>query len=263
MEFSDHSQLVSLCDNDEFIMDAFRIRGNCTPLLEMQRLNACRMHLKVSRVSEILCTAGLLHRSDVLKGSDSAIHLSASGWPRQARPLPKDWAFWSQKLRLVFSVDGGNTHRLRHPLGAWHSTAAVLEWPTLISLHSREAYIRLVDGTYQVHQLYAELKCLLIKSLTPLLSMLFLQTSSGLRISSRRGESTFGTRPPRLLPFYRHRVFPNTWPHNQAISDVSCVIASTLVLEAIYSTKSLFGRTDGGLLNGLGTFWFSLGLARA
>jgi hypothetical protein len=138
MEFSDHSQSVSLCNKDEFIMDAFLIRGNCTPL-EMQRLNACHMHLKVSRVSEISCVAGLLLRSDVLKGSDSAIHLSASRWPRQARPLPKDWAFWSQKLRLVFSVDGGNTHRLRHPLGTWHSTAAVLEWPTLVSLHSREA----------------------------------------------------------------------------------------------------------------------------
>jgi hypothetical protein len=149
LEFSAHSQPVILCDQDEFIMDAFRVRGGCTSK-EMQRLNACRMHLKVFRVSEISCADGRSLRPDVLKGLDSAIHLSDSRWPRQARPLSKDWKLWSKTLRSVFSSDG-KINRLRHPLGEWHSTAAVLEWPTLFSPHSLEAYSRLPDDTYQVH----------------------------------------------------------------------------------------------------------------
>jgi hypothetical protein len=52
MEFTTHSHPVTLCDTEEFLMDALRIRGECS-LNEMQRLNVCRMHLRVSRLSEI------------------------------------------------------------------------------------------------------------------------------------------------------------------------------------------------------------------
>jgi hypothetical protein len=82
------------------------------------------------------------------------IHIFVSCWPRQACPRSKDWAFWSKKLCLVFSVDGGNTHRLRQPLGEWHPTAAVLKCPLLVSPHSLVAYSQLSDGTYQVHPPY-------------------------------------------------------------------------------------------------------------
>jgi hypothetical protein len=63
LEFSDHSQPVSLCDQDEFIMDALRVRGACTPK-ELQRLNACRMHLQVYQVSEISRADGTFLRKD-------------------------------------------------------------------------------------------------------------------------------------------------------------------------------------------------------
>jgi hypothetical protein len=48
MEFTTHSHPVALCDEDVFIMDALRKRGECSPN-ELMRLNACRMHLRVSR----------------------------------------------------------------------------------------------------------------------------------------------------------------------------------------------------------------------
>jgi hypothetical protein len=38
-------------------MDALRTRGDCSPN-ELQRLNACRMHLRVSRLSEIASADG-------------------------------------------------------------------------------------------------------------------------------------------------------------------------------------------------------------
>jgi hypothetical protein len=62
-------------------MDALRIHGDCSPR-ELQRLNAGRMHLRVSRLSEIASADGTSLRRDSLLGTDSAIHLSETKWPR-------------------------------------------------------------------------------------------------------------------------------------------------------------------------------------
>jgi hypothetical protein len=85
MEFTERCHPVALCEGDEFIMDALRIRGQCTAR-EMQRLNACRMYLRVSRLSEIATAQGTGLRAEVLKGQNEGIHLSEARWPRQARP---------------------------------------------------------------------------------------------------------------------------------------------------------------------------------
>jgi hypothetical protein len=92
MEFTTHSHPVTLCEGDEFLMDALRLRGNCSPS-QLEKLNACRMHLRVSRLSEIASADGSNLRSDPLDGNDAGIHLSATKWPRQARPLKADWNF--------------------------------------------------------------------------------------------------------------------------------------------------------------------------
>jgi hypothetical protein len=125
MKFAAHSHPVTLCDKDEFIMDALRIRGECSPN-ELQRLNACRMHLRVSRLSEIASADGTSLRNESIQGKDSAIHLSKTKWPRQARPLKSDWTFWRRKLRAVFSRDGSSTV-LYTPLGEWQSSLDVRE----------------------------------------------------------------------------------------------------------------------------------------
>jgi hypothetical protein len=44
LEFTEHSHPVTLCEGDEFIMDALRLRSQCTPN-NMQWLNACHIHL--------------------------------------------------------------------------------------------------------------------------------------------------------------------------------------------------------------------------
>jgi hypothetical protein len=75
MEFTEHSHPVALCEGDEFIMDALRTRGQCTPK-QLERLNACRMYLRVARLSEIASADGKKLTPDALKGTDAAIHLS-------------------------------------------------------------------------------------------------------------------------------------------------------------------------------------------
>jgi hypothetical protein len=126
MEFTTHSHPVTLCKGDEFIMDALRIRGNCSPR-ELQKLNACRMHLRVSRLSEVTSADGRTLRRASLVGNDSAVHLSATKWPRQARPLKVDWNFWRKKLQLVFSATG-SSNVLLTSLKAWRPSLFVSEW---------------------------------------------------------------------------------------------------------------------------------------
>jgi hypothetical protein len=148
MEFTTHSHPVTLCEGDEFLMDALPLRGNCSPS-QLETLNACRMHLRVSRLSEIASADGGSLRRDPLAGRDAGIHLSATKWPRQARPLKADWNFWRKKLRLVFSV----TEKFKLPtrLGAWKPSLDVSEWPALMSAQTvpRQAYHRLPNSQYE------------------------------------------------------------------------------------------------------------------
>jgi hypothetical protein len=112
-------------------MDALRIRGQCTAR-DMQRLNACLMYLRVSRLSEIATAQGTKLRSAVLQGNEEGNHLSEARWPRQARPLAADWTFWRKMLRAVFSNDGASLSPLTH-LGKWKPDFDPREWKTLVS----------------------------------------------------------------------------------------------------------------------------------
>jgi hypothetical protein len=143
------SALTKYAWNSLLIMDALRLRGNCSPR-QLQKLNACRMHLRVSRLSEIASADGRTLHRDSLVGNESAIHLSATKLPRQARPLPADWNLWRNKLRLVFST--ADSFKLLTSLGAWRPSLVVSEWPALMSAQTvpRQAYHRLPDGKYEV-----------------------------------------------------------------------------------------------------------------
>ena len=52
---------------DEFLMDALRLRGNCT-YTELKRINACRMYLQVTRLSDITSVDGKRIDPSILKG---------------------------------------------------------------------------------------------------------------------------------------------------------------------------------------------------
>jgi hypothetical protein len=89
LEFTNLVQLKIQCKRDEFLMDALRIRGNCTAT-ELQWLNACRMSLKVSRLSDVTTLDGTALRQDVLQGKSFGLFCSHDNWPRQGHP-PKEW----------------------------------------------------------------------------------------------------------------------------------------------------------------------------
>ena len=139
------------CGGDEFIMDGLRLRGGCTAT-ELQRLNACRMFLQVSRLSDITSANGRFLKQEVLIGKSTAYFASVTRWPRQGRPPHAWWKLWSSKLKTVFSSNGSSLV-LRESLGEWDERLNHDEWATLFSAMSGkpEVYQRRPDGEFEVY----------------------------------------------------------------------------------------------------------------
>ena len=130
LQFARLPKIELLCDHDEFIMDALRTRGNCS-YLQLQRLNACRMWLRVSRLSEITTLDGTQLYPGPKEGVAPTQFPSSLKWPRQGYPEPKDWNLWFTKLRFVFSSNGRSL-QLRRNLGKWrHNFIVPSEWQTV------------------------------------------------------------------------------------------------------------------------------------
>jgi hypothetical protein len=135
---------------DEFLMDAIRERGGCTTT-QLQRINACRMFLRVTRLSDIASAGGTHIRNKCFQGQENHLFRSTMRWPRHGRP-PKVWRkLWAKTLKHVFNKDGGNT-RLRHDLGTWTADVNLKEWRTLcVALEVRiEVYVLRNDGDYDL-----------------------------------------------------------------------------------------------------------------
>jgi hypothetical protein len=236
------------------------------------------MHLRVSRLSEIASADGTSLRNESLQGKDSAIHLSKTKWPRQARPLESDWTFWRRKLRAVFSRNGSSTV-LRTPLGEWKSSLDVREWPTLMSgiQDSRQAFRRLPDGTYEVFQVESARNSTRSFSVSSIASadtigtVPFDTVPAEMRVTASKGKKNV-----RYNGFHRARqVAPHCREEPTSFLDYvaqqpshvrhllrECDLSKNATLKLvslIYSSRSLLCGTDGGLLNGLGTLGYVWG----
>jgi hypothetical protein len=119
---------------------------------ELQWLNACRMSLKVARLSDITTTDGMALRQDVLNGKSPGLFLSKDRWPCQGCP-PKDWwRLWCSKLRRVFLVNT-DSPKLQRKLGEWLPALDTNEWEQAVLVDCKgrsEVYIRRSDSSYEV-----------------------------------------------------------------------------------------------------------------
>ena len=77
VDFTETAAVKLQSRNDEFLTDALRQRGSCTAT-ELQRLNACRMFLKVTRLSDISSVDGKYLRSECLTGQHAQNFHSAT-----------------------------------------------------------------------------------------------------------------------------------------------------------------------------------------
>ena len=134
---------------DEFIMDAFRTRGDWTAT-QLIRLNACRLFLRVARLSDIASIDGKRIHVFTTKGQKDDNYSSNINWPRQGRPPQPWWNLWKLALKRIFSRDG-NSLVLRTPLGGWLPSLKLEEWRVFSNtVHERtEVYERDPNGQFK------------------------------------------------------------------------------------------------------------------
>jgi ribonuclease HI len=272
LEFSQLARPVVQCVHDEFIMDAIRARATCTAT-ELQRVNACRLYLQVSRVSDIATADGSRIRSDVLLGQDATVFLSSDGWPRQGRPPKQWWSLWRAKLRTALSVDGVSPV-LRQPLGEWYTTALnTCEWDTLVSLNStpREVFTRQAEGGFTK---YVEIEGRSGHLYIPSASSISVDSvphgslpaalgpvrpNGTRRISFRAGRKSAAA---LAIPTRSFRDFVHAQePHICELLENGDLTESTTGAYAalLISTPDLHSGTDGGVLQGEGTYGYVWG----
>jgi len=149
LDFTENLQQTKQCQGDVFLMDAFRRDGHSAG--DLQKLNACRMYLQVSRLSDITTGDGESILQNVLKGCDEKYYQSTHRWPRQGRPPKEWWAKWRSALRRAFSIDGQRPE-IREKLGKWFGCMTSSEWAT-VAVTSPELRIfkKREDGRYSVY----------------------------------------------------------------------------------------------------------------
>jgi hypothetical protein len=89
---------------------------------QVRRINACRLFLKVTLLSDIMTACGKRIHPAYYEGAETITHNWASvTYPRQARPDKTSWAFWRRALNTIYLRDDKTT--LRRPLGQWYPSA--------------------------------------------------------------------------------------------------------------------------------------------
>jgi hypothetical protein len=78
-------------------------------------VNHCRLYLQAFLLSDITKGNGLRITDEAWNGKRNTQVTRDESWPRQGRPLRKDWEFWQAQLRKYVLSRGT---RLRQPLGA-------------------------------------------------------------------------------------------------------------------------------------------------
>ena len=85
--------------NDVYLMDAWDAEGLSLAIL--QKLNYCRMYLKVNRLSDIVTNDGQHIQVGYLNGR-KVNQASTHEWPRQQKPSITIWKLWKSKLQQTF-----------------------------------------------------------------------------------------------------------------------------------------------------------------
>jgi len=120
---------------DRYLMEDFLDQS--FPQYKLEHLNACRMYLQVTTLSEITDHTGtellpqvLSSRHSVTPVGLTAISSSTLQWPNVHLPSPACWKLWSTTISSIYTGDTRGT-RLTTLLGAWldtHTTIRFWHW---------------------------------------------------------------------------------------------------------------------------------------
>eukprot|EP00978_Attheya_sp_CCMP212_P014792 scaffold37878_cov107-Attheya_sp.AAC.2 len=152
LELTDSWRPYSQRKNDKFIMDlALQCKIFTTSELEM--INACRLYLQVSRISDIATPDGrrILHKMLHGEYMIEEIHdfrKTTYDWPIQAKPNAHAWTKWHLALTKIACNHVG---LLTTPLGPWHDQIEQ-SWKYWIT-ESGESLFEHTTRDWQLHPL--------------------------------------------------------------------------------------------------------------
>ena len=258
------------CVSDEFIMDAIRERGGCSTT-ELQRVNACRMWLQVARVSDISSADGKFLRTESLVGIQTQAYLSSSHWPRQERPPKLWWSLWKKKVKLALSCNGVS-QKLRYPLGQWNAVMQIEEWEVVYSAMSGqpELFCRNNNGEYDVYVDDAgsfgkyTMVSAVSRGIVDRCPSDAVPAFTGPRRKDGRQRVSYRT----CMSHHQSGGVHNVSSFGEYVKTQEMHIRQTLqhadlsdatasaVAQHVSGDKSIYSGSDGGLLNGIGTFGF-------
>jgi hypothetical protein len=105
-------------EGDDFLMEIFRTSNLYTPK-QMAILNRCRLHLRVSRVSDIVTGDGRALVAGALDRHTPFTHRQHGVYPVTGTPNAHAWKMWRNALILHLLPPQAQANQLRQPLGRW------------------------------------------------------------------------------------------------------------------------------------------------
>jgi len=126
MQILHNSWMISpIRQHNVFIMEA--ILDLELSVLQLEQINACRMHLQITTLAEIadhmgtmLLPQALLQKKRTTPPGLDMISHSKLQWPRIHTPTTACWRLWTKTICSVFMGSVTGT-RLTHPLGPWNA----------------------------------------------------------------------------------------------------------------------------------------------
>ena len=116
LELSETYEVAPQRENDIFLMDA--AQSFCKSNSSYLTLNAWRLYLGVTLLSDITTPSGTQIQPGILEGIKPFIHIHNGLMPYQDRPSESSRLQWTSFLQTFFSTD----HNLSEPLRRWYIT---------------------------------------------------------------------------------------------------------------------------------------------
>ena len=85
------------------------ILNTTTSHTDIKRINACRIYLRVTFLSEISNIKGTAIIAGSLIGDKSKIANSNIDWPNQSNPNLSTWLLWSRRIKRIYCAQSQST----------------------------------------------------------------------------------------------------------------------------------------------------------
>ena len=113
-----HPELEHHRERDRYLMHDF-VLSNTVSKKDLQKLNRCRLYLKVTTLSDITSGDGETICKQYWDGIRDDQRSPLHDWPEQGDPGDRDWTLWRKALKNSFDQ---TRRKLHTPLGRWVDT---------------------------------------------------------------------------------------------------------------------------------------------